>query len=310
MIRNAKKSAVYDLLLIALSLFLFFYMLFFAKETVAAMLEGLSIGTLSVVPALFPFMVIAELLANSPTLSAFLKKRGSLFCALFSLPPVGMIPFFFGCLCGFPVGARATAQLLENKSITKKQAAKLLCFCNNTGPAFVIAGIGLGFLHSIQHGVLLYASQIIAALILGIVIRSKDDRVAPSEIAVPKSRSVADAIASSALAAVKIIGFIAFFSVISTLLGKCVKNGVLLCIMSSFLEIGGAVSRIADSAFPMLIKLLLCAFAISFSGISVHLQTHSVFSVFPIGRLKYFGFKLLHGILSVAITSLLLPLFL
>ena len=310
MLRTAQKSVVYDLLLILFSLFLFFYMLFFAKETVAGMLEGLSIGTLSVVPALFPFMVIAELLTNSPTLSDFLKKRGGFFRAVFCLPPIAIIPFFFGCLCGFPIGARATAQLLENKSITKKQAAKLLCFCNNTGPAFVIAGIGLGFLNSVRCGVLLYFSQIIAAAILGIAMRSKDDRFAPSATVAPKGRSIADAIANSALASVKIIGFIAFFSVISALLLKSIENEVLLCILSSFLEIGSAVNKIAGSMLPFVMKLLLCAFAISFSGISVHFQTYSVFSAFPIGRLKYIGFKLLHGVLSVAITFLLLPLLL
>ena len=139
--------------------------------------------------------------------------------------------------------------------------------------------------------------------------RSKEDGFAPSDAVTPKSRSVADAIASSALTSVKIVGFIAFFSVITALLEKSIENSFLLCIISSFLEIGSAVNRITGSALPLVTKLLLCAFAVSFAGISVHFQTHSVFSIFPIGRLKYVGIKLLHGILTALIVFLLLPLF-
>lgn len=41
-----------------------------------------------------------------------------------------------GFLCGFPMGAKVTADLLERDMITREEASYLLAFCNNIGPVY------------------------------------------------------------------------------------------------------------------------------------------------------------------------------
>ena len=70
---------------------------------------------------------------------------------------------------GYPVGARAVAALCQEGEITPQEAARMLCFCVNSGPAFVLSVVGAGLLRNAQAGVILLASQLSASLLLGIL---------------------------------------------------------------------------------------------------------------------------------------------
>ena len=41
-------------------------------------------------------------------------------------------------LCGYPMGAKVTADLVCTKKIERSEAAYLLSFCNNTSPVFIV----------------------------------------------------------------------------------------------------------------------------------------------------------------------------
>ncbi len=47
-----------------------------------------------------------------------------------------------GFVGGYPVGARTAIALYENGQCSKTEAERLLAFCNNSGPAFILGGGG------------------------------------------------------------------------------------------------------------------------------------------------------------------------
>ena len=49
----------------------------------------------------------------------------------------GSYALLLGLICGYPMGAKLTADLFREGKITKSEAQYLLTFCNNPGPVFI-----------------------------------------------------------------------------------------------------------------------------------------------------------------------------
>ena len=92
---------------------------------------------------------------------------------LFGLPGDGAAALLAGLLGGYPLGAAATAGLVERGALTPAEGARLLGFANNSGPAFLIGAAGAGVFGSVRAGLALYAAHVLAALSAGLVMRGR-----------------------------------------------------------------------------------------------------------------------------------------
>ena len=100
---------------------------------------GIELCLKTVIPALFPFLVISAVLLNSTPPSSHLGKAVS---SLFGLPEGAgslLLPCFLG---GYPVGAQSVYQSYAGRLLQKQEAERLLAFCNNAGPAFLFGMVG------------------------------------------------------------------------------------------------------------------------------------------------------------------------
>ncbi len=79
--------------------------------------------------------------------------------------------FALGFIGGYPVGAKTAISLYENGMCTKTEAERLLAFCNNSGPAFILGVVGAGVFASSRVGVLLYLAHAAASICIGILFR-------------------------------------------------------------------------------------------------------------------------------------------
>lgn len=59
-------------------------------------------------------------------------------------------------------------ELVERGDITREEGKRMLRFCVNGGPAFIISAVGAGLMGQPVYGFMLYGAHIAAALILGI----------------------------------------------------------------------------------------------------------------------------------------------
>ena len=125
-----KRQTLLPILYITL-IYLFFFLL---KNPVIAnksIYNAITLCVAKVIPALFPFLVLNELMLNTGLTQAFGDTLGSPFSKLFGISNISSVCFISGCLFGFPLGTKSACSLYENKYITKQEAERLICFCSN-----------------------------------------------------------------------------------------------------------------------------------------------------------------------------------
>lgn len=299
---TAKKSAY---VLFYGSIFLLLIILIESERAADAARAALLLCARSLIPALIVPLVLSGILSS---LSADIYlPGGKLFTRLFHLPSQGLSPFLLGALCGFPVGAKVTAELFEAGAFDKEDAARIAALSANTGPAFAVAGVGGAFFKSIRIGWMLYFVQIFSAMLLGIF----DARRHPKASNTAKNANntahfcLPDILYRSSLSLLTISGTVAFFGTLCGLL-LCFLPTSTGAVIASFLEVGNGTYF--ASRLPRTIGIPLAAFAISFSGTSVLLQnaSHLLPQRIPLTPLVYR--KLLHGGLSMLMMLPFLPI--
>ena len=113
---------------------LFAAMLFFPKAVFKGASEGLLLWYQIIFPTLFPFLVITNLLLATGGLRIISRVFGRLSRFVFRVSSGGTFAVISGFLCGYPMGAKITADLLKDGRITPQEGKYLLSFCNNNKP--------------------------------------------------------------------------------------------------------------------------------------------------------------------------------
>ena len=104
--------------------------------------RGLSLCARTVIPSLFPFMVISELMVRSGAGEALGRLFSRPMRYLFGLSGAGCTAVVLGSLCGFPVGARTAVALYDRNAISRRECEHLLTFCNCPSSAFLVTAGG------------------------------------------------------------------------------------------------------------------------------------------------------------------------
>lgn len=119
-------------------LVLFTAMLFSPEAVFNGAESGLLLWFQIVFPTLFPFMIVSGLMLSGGGLAVISRICGRVFSALFATSPNGSFAVIAGFLCGYPMGAKISADLVRAGKISRDEGAYLLSFCNNTSPVFIM----------------------------------------------------------------------------------------------------------------------------------------------------------------------------
>ena len=162
-------------------------------------LQGLRACAARVIPALLPFFVVSRMLTALP------------------LPTPGrrVDRLFRGLLGGYPAGAAAVTELYRAGALSKAEAERALCFCNNSGPGFFAGLIGAAVLGDVRRGLILYGLHALSALLTGLLLPGSAPpaalRTARREKPVLSSL-LPEAVQGSCAALLQVSGLIVFFS--------------------------------------------------------------------------------------------------
>ena len=121
-----------------MAVLLFTAMLFSPRKVFSGAEDGLLLWFQVVFPTLFPFMLVSGLMMAGGGLAVISRAFGKALGRIFAVSGSGSFAVLTGFLCGYPMGAKVTADLLRSGRITKNEGRYLLSFCNNTSPAFII----------------------------------------------------------------------------------------------------------------------------------------------------------------------------
>ena len=135
----------------------------------AAKALALCAGT--VIPALFPFMAVTGLLVRLGFGQWLAPYTAGLTAPLFRLPGCAGSALLLGLVGGYPIGARTAAELYASGALTRQEAERLLTFCNNSNPVFLISVLGVGVFGSVRVGLWLWLIHVASALVTGLLFR-------------------------------------------------------------------------------------------------------------------------------------------
>lgn len=254
-------------------------------------ISGILLSGRVIIPSTFPFTVCVLYLLKSGFCGNF-GKKGELFSII--------ILSFIG---GYPIGAKLLNEQVKNNKLNSNQAEIMLRFCINAGPAFIIGAVGNGIIGSVKIGYILFASHILASLIL-FAFNFKTS-LKTYKLSNKKAENPADIFVSSvseaANVSINICSFVIIFSVISGYMDLFSQKFAFLKYLSLSLEVTNAVSNTQN--------IYLISFMLGFAGISVWCQIISLAKEIKINLYSFVFFRILHGILSLIFTFCLIKLF-
>ena len=310
-LQNIASQSIKKIIAIISLIAMLMITLLYSDEISHSVRSGLSLCASVIIPSVFPFIIISELLVFVVDFGS-LKRAGLLFEKFFKINRAGLCAFILGLLCGFPLGVKSATELYKAGLISKDEAERLIGFSNNTGPAFLISGIGIGLRGSITDGLILYISMIIAAVAVGIIFSKNapqtiyDNNNPPFSV---RDFSLTKSIRSAGLNTLYICSYLTFFACFCGILRKLIGECIPYLLIIPFLEVGSSTSILSKTKLlSECLSLTLSSFAISFSGISVHLQAMSFINETDLHTKRYFIMKLMQGFISATLTYLIYTL--
>jgi sporulation integral membrane protein YlbJ len=270
------------------------------QTALAGGLGGITLCLRSVIPALFPFLVLSGLLVD--LLTGHSNKLLRCIGKITGVPYGAESLLIVGFLGGYPAGAQAISRLYSQRKIDVTTARHLLTFCSNAGPAFLF-GIVAGKFRSIGTVWLLWVVHILSALIVGFITAPKESLQAmfePCGRASP-SHCVKNAVHATAM----ICGWVILFRVMLEFGNKLVllrlPETLRICI-SGILELTNGCCQL-ENIMDADIRFIVASGMLSFGGLCVVMQTSSFTQ--SIGLRSYLTGKIMHFAISTLISILL-----
>ncbi|NDI36746.1 sporulation integral membrane protein YlbJ [Chengkuizengella sediminis] len=160
---------VYIIPLISLT----FILLIIVYPTISfnAAIRGITIWWDVLFPALFPFLVVSEILLGIGIVHFFGTLLDPIMRPLFRVPGIGGFVMTMGFASGYPVGARLTSKLWEQKLINQVEGERLVAFTSTSDPIFLIGAVSVGFFHDVNLALILAISHYGAGIIVGLLMR-------------------------------------------------------------------------------------------------------------------------------------------
>ncbi len=322
------RTRIHSLIKLLIPLVGVILLLLYSAEAAEAAREGVRLCLYSVIPSLFPFLVLTDLLLSQGLDRVLGRLLSPLAGRFLGLSQQGMLPLVLGFVGGFPLGARTVVNLYREGRLEKEEAEALLGYSNNCGPAFLFGFAGSGVLKSASAGLILWIAQVLAALLTGFLLRPPGTRATGLTERTAGRPSLGSALVkavkSGGAAVLNVSAFVLFFSVFTGVLeragllapleGLLLRGGLTAGsahgLVLGVWELSGGIAALAGASDPLWIRAAVCGLLVGWSGISVHFQVLSLTEDTDLRLGKYFLGKLFSSAMTAVFSGLLAALFL
>ncbi len=295
-----KKTASFLMLCLLLG-----FLIFKTEQVRCSVIESLKLCGAVVIPTLFPFFVISGVLVNLGFVTVLGKFFSPIAHLLFKVSGKGAVVFIIGIICGYPTGAKVIANMVEEKSLDKCEAERLLAFCNNSGPLFVIGAVGTAMLRNHNLGVILYIIHLLSSIITGVILRNfatdeklyKNNEIEANNVA----EAISKAIESAVRSVLNVCGYVVFFAILCDM----AKSVFLI----SLLEVTIGAKNLILQGLKEDITLVLLSGIIGFGGICVLMQVQSAVAKVGLSLKFYVLGKIVQSVISMLLTFFYVSIF-
>lgn len=315
---KAAASELFDGAWLILSFATLIGLFLFADSVRDAVKEALSLCAFSLIPALFPYMVLCRLCV------AFLLRRVGSSNAekpgrtrvLFAVAIV------LGWLSGFPGGAVVASSLYRLGALTKREAETVAALSDSVSPSFCLFIFGRTVLQSTRLGAVVYAAVLLSALLHGFAMwlvrkgvfgksKSVSQEDEPRDLRPSALQSVPEIVASCATTMLNVCAFVVFFSAFGAVCFRVVARFVPLtqsgrAALTGVFELSSGVTALKNAPFTEKLRFgcLLCGFG----GISAGMQVADVCREAGLSPRLFFITRLSGALLTLFLTHVLILL--
>lgn len=281
---------MFVLFLSALSGGLFLYFLYFPTEGFAAAADGLLLWYRSLVPTLFPMMILSSLLLRTGAaakLSALISKPVQKFIPLSAH---GFYAVFTGFLCGCPMGAKTLSDLADSRNSSQAERMFLAAIINNISPAFLINYLVIQHMGdaALQRPTLLilYSAPVIYAFFSLPSFRKKqqaEKQIENNRLKQTKNKtsptslqfSVVDVCISDGVSNItKLGGYVMLFSILASMIEHLpIQSSLPKALLLGITEVSVGIHAAAALPLPFSIKYLLFISISAFGGLCCTAQS-------------------------------------
>ncbi|WP_125153772.1 sporulation integral membrane protein YlbJ [Clostridium rectalis] len=290
-------------------------------------ISGATLFFNKVFPALFPFLIICNMMLYFNGVYIYSKIFGKTLCRPLGIPIECSFVIIISMLCGYPLGAKYSCDLYENKIIDYNTCERLLNIASSASPLFIIATIGTSMFQSTLIGYIILISNYLSCFFISLILPNRKHKfsiVCSAKNIIPEKinfgTALKNSIENSINTCLSVGGFITLFSVINNI----IKNSILfntildkICVIfkipkasveGTFLglvEMTNGCNIISSSNISIDIKIIVISFLLSFSGLCIIWQCSSFINKHNFSLFRYIKFKFIQGLICSFISYIL-----
>lgn len=287
----------------ALLLFLFFILILcFPRQALQGSCDGLLLWFNTVLPTLLPFIILTNLIIRIDAVHYLTFFFSPVLKRLFSISEYGCYSMMIGFLCGYPMGAKVTADLLKEQRISRQEGQHLLAVCNNVSPMFFISYVVIQSLKLPQYRWPLLFILYFPPLLYAFLTREKSNTVIIKQEGVlnkkPKGKKIKFEMVDICImdgfeTITKLGGYIILFSIIAKMVTALPYTATITeNIIIGTIEITNGIHKIAVSDSTIQEKVMLITTLNAFGGLSCIAQTKSMIQDTSLSIKQYIKSKL------------------
>ena len=286
------KEKIFNGTIITISIFVLIQLLTKKRLIYLSIMNALSLWVYNLIPSLFPFFIISDILINY-NITSYIPKIIKDFCKnIFNITDNMLTILLLSMISGFPSNARNTRTLYDKGLITVDEANHILMFSHFANPVFILTTVALFFFHNEKTGIILLITHYLSNIILGICLRKSVNYKMQLNNNIFKYNDFGSVLVLAIKKAVDTIlticGIIVVFLMLSTIIINTFKfNLYNQMIIKGIFEITIGIESLSNLPISMNYKLVIASMILAFGGISVHVQ---VLSQIAGTKIKYLYF--------------------
>ncbi len=300
-----KRISDYSFILILILIFINLFTISNIKEII---MDSCSIWLNNLIPSIFPFYIISDLLINYGFINVLNLVFKNFFYKLFKISEGSIFVLIFSMLTGFPSSAKYIKSLIKENLINASEANNIIRFCHFSNPLFVINIIGLNILGSKKLGFLILISHFIANFVIAFIFKSDNTtnktkiNLTSEKLSVVLTNSILNTFNSLLI----ILGNIIVFKLLIEIIFKHFYfNSMINAIINIILEITTGILRLNSLNISTNIKAIIITSAISFGGLCVHSQVYGILSDTKVKYKNYLIGRIIQAIIAPIILMML-----
>ena len=307
------KKTIFNFIIILLSLFVLLE-IFIKREIVyISIMYALNIWVNNLIPTLFPFFIISDILINY-NITNYIPKIIKKICKrFFNISDSMLTIFILSMFAGFPTNARSARMLYDNGVISLEEANHILIFSHFANPAFILTTIAIYFFNNQRLGFILLIVHYLSNFILGFCFRFLfhcNNNYISNKKEYNFGNIFINAIKNACNTCITICGVIVVFLLLSSIVINTFNfNTYTQMIVKGIFEITIGIEHLSKLGVSNTYKVIISSMFLAFGGLSVHVQVLSQIAGTKIKYIYFFMGRIYQMIISLVLAYIFCIIF-